>query len=149
MKNAEKLKLMNIGMVILGVVWAVFFMYGCFTTGTSAPVVAMWLLLALLLLHWSKQVFRTHCWLRRMRHLMAGTPREQQALRRNIFWYHAYGFFVILCCLGLLPMVEKGDPMAEPNMMVFTIMLLLFYACYRVGIKNATASLRAVCRRQK
>ena len=149
MKNAEKLKLMNIGMVILGVVWAVFFMYGCFTTGTSAPVVAMWLLLALLLLHWGKQVFRTHCWLRRMRHLMAGTPKEQKALRQNIFWCHAYGALVILGSLVLLPMVERGDPMAEPNMMVFTIILLLFYAFYRWGIRSYTASLRAVCRRQK
>ena len=140
---------MNIGMMILGMAFMIVFIRACFTTGTSAPVVAMWLLLALLLLHWSKQVFRTRCWLRRMRHLMAGTPREQKALRRNIFWCHAYGALVILGCLVLLPIVERGDPMAEVNMMTFSLILILFYVFYRVGIRSYTASLRALCRRQK
>ena len=140
---------MNIGMMILGMAFMIVFIRGCFTTGTSAPVTAMWLLLALLLLHWSKQVFRTHCWLRKMKRLGAGTPREQQALRRNIFCSHAYGLGVILITMSLADLVETGDIMAEADMITFSVISVLFYSLYRMGIRTYTASLRTICRRQK
>ncbi len=128
MKNSEKLALMNIGMMFVGG-----------TLGTLCLIErrfsaeAMWLLLALLLLHWSKQVFRTHCWLRVIR-LSCGADDDFRALKRDVRFVHLYGALVIICG-GVLSFRGEQEGI-----------LILFFLLYAIISRLTNSELRSIAK---